>query len=77
MAALDRDFLHGIGHVLDGDGEEAFGNLLRRATGLYGEQGEFFADDLRVQRLVAMRAEYGREQVRLQFAEHDIGVGDG
>ena len=77
VAALHRDLLDGVGHVLDGDGQEALGHLARiailaerRRHGL-----ELLGDDAGVQRLVAARPEHGREQLRLQLAEHDIGVG--
>ena len=58
VAALDRDLLDGVRHVLDGDVEEAVGDLLRRAAvaDLCGELGEAGADGLGVERLVAAPA---------------------
>ena len=42
IAALDGDFLDGVGHVFDGDGDEAFGDLLGRlaVADFGGERGE-------------------------------------
>jgi hypothetical protein len=83
VAALDRDLLDGVGHVLDGDPEEALGRR-RRIGGtaggggdLGGESGEAVLDHGAVERLVAARPEQRREEVRLQLAEHHVAVGDG
>src|SRR5579883_3278928 len=64
VAALNRDLLDGVGHVLDGDAQEAVGNLLEAAP-LAGrgfdtacELAELLAYDVRIQRLIAVRAEY-------------------
>ena len=84
IAALDRDLLDGVRHVLDGDAQEALGDLLAAHPRLAGGGGdrlrhlvELFRDDLRVERLVGVRPEDGREMLRLQLAEHDVGVGHG
>ncbi len=83
IAALDRDLLDRVRHVLDGDLEEAGGDRRRAAAiagrggDLGGERGEFRCDDVAVERLVAVRAEHAREEIRLQLAEHDVAVGDG
>src|SRR6185312_11036861 len=83
IAALDRDLLYGVGHVLDGDLEEALGDLGRRAAiaggarDLLGECREFPRDTLGIERLVAAGAEDMREKARLQLAEHDIAIRDG
>ena len=77
MAALHRDLLDGVGHVLDGDLQEAVSGLFRRGASLVGKSGELFADDFRVEPLVLAGAEDCREIFRAQFAGHHIGVGDG
>ena len=79
VATLHRDLLDGVGHVLDGDGQEPLGDLFRRAAvaELLGEFGEFLAHHRDVQRLVLVRPEHRGEEFRLQLAEHDIGIGDG
>ncbi len=83
VAALNGDLLDGAGHVQDGDLQEARGDLLRAAAvagrggDFPGEPRESGADGLGVQRLVAVRAEDGREMRRLDAAEHHVGVGDG
>ena len=66
IAALDRNLLDGVGHVLDGDAEEAVGDLLRGAAAadLGGERGESGADGIGVERLVAVRPEDPREEFR-------------
>ncbi len=83
VAALDRDLLDGVRHVLDGDLEEALGDRDRRAAVAGGagdniaELGEFAGDDVDIDRRIALRAEHAREEARLQLAEHDVAVGDG
>ena len=71
VAALHRDVLDGVGHVLDGDGEEAFRHLLRaeRLAGggrhLCGQGGEPATHHLGVERLVGVGPEHLREVRRL------------
>ena len=62
VAALDGDLLDGVRHVLDGDAEEAVGDLLRRAAvaDLAGERGEAVADGVGIERLVARPARKSR-----------------
>ncbi len=81
VAALHRDLLDGLGHVAHGDVEEAGGDRLRRLARAgrrrdpVGERREARGDDLAIERLVAVRAEDVREELRLDAAEHDVGVG--
>ena len=82
VAALHRDFLDRIGHVLDGNAQEALSNLLRlirrpaRVIDLSGQALERLARSLDVQRLVATGTEHAREVIWLDLAEQDIAVGD-
>ena len=78
VAALDGNALDGVGHVLDGDTQEALRHGFRRAAGAdpLGERSEFPAHDLDIERLVAPRPENAREELRQQPAEHEVAVGD-
>ena len=82
VAALDRDLPHGLGHVLDGDGDEALGDLLRghglagRRFDLRRHRLEAARHGLGVQRLVGVRPEHLGEELRPQLAQHDVAVGD-
>ncbi len=77
IAALDRNLLDGVGHVGDGDAQEAVGDLLRRtAVGdLFGKRAEAGTHGGIVERLVALLAEDVREVFRQQLADHEVGVG--
>ena len=77
VAALHRDLLDRLGHVGDGDLDEAVGDLLGRApVADFGRQHrEFVADDLDVERLVLLRPEDRGEIGRDQLADHDVGIG--
>ena len=81
VAALDRDLLDRVGHVVDRDLEEALGGLLGRATiaglGLDsgGEGRELLAHHVLVERLVAARAEDLGEETGPDLADHQVGVG--
>ena len=81
VAALDRDLLDRLGHVLHGDHQETLGDLDRGALvagltlDLGGERGEFLAHDVFVERLVGVRAEHPGEEARADLADHHIGVG--
>ncbi len=83
VAALDRDLLDGVRHVLDGDPEEALGHFDRRAAvaagrgDRVGERGELALDHRLIERRVAVGTEDAREEARLQLAEHDVAIGDG
>ena len=82
-AFLHGDLADGLGHVGHRDGDETFGEFFGGAGGaggfvhLGGERGEFFSDDFGVEGLVAVRAEDRGEMVREDFADQNIGVGDG
>ena len=81
VAAMDGDFLDRAGHVLDRDGEEAFGHCLgglglgRLALDLGGELGEFLGHGLRVEGFVLVRPEDLGELLGQQLADHQVGVG--
>ena len=83
VAAVDRDLLDRARHVLDRDGEEAVGRVLRAkilAGGpidLGGERGELSAHHLGVEHLVLAGAEDPGEQRGDQLADHEVGVGHG
>ena len=78
VAALHRDFLDRVRHVLDRDLDEAVGDLLRRlAADLVGKLGEGRAHRVGVERLVLLGPEDLREEIRDQLADHHVGVGDG
>ena len=82
MAALDRNLLDRIGHVLDRDLDEAVGDLFGAArpawallVHLASQRGEAGAHGVGVERLVLLRPENLRKEIRHQLADHDIGVG--
>ncbi len=78
VAALHRDLLDRVGHVLDRDLDEAVGDLfgLTAVADFLRQIGEGVAHGVRVERQVLRRAENPREEIRDQFADHHIGVGD-
>jgi hypothetical protein len=77
IAALHGNLLDGVGHVLHRDADEAFGHVLRRlaVADLFGHRGELLTHRIGVQRLVAIGAEHMRKVIRVQLAEHHVGVG--
>ena len=83
VAALHRDFFYRVRHVFHGDFQKAGGDRFRRARvpafffNARREFGERALHRAAVQRHVGAAAENLREQIRLQFSEHDIAVGDG
>ena len=79
VAALHRDLLDGVGHVLDGDGDKALGRRFRRASvaDLGSQSGEFLAHGGDIEWLILAGTEDRREDIGLQLAEHHIGVGNG
>ena len=79
VAALDRDLLDGVGHVLDRDADCAVGDLLRRApvADLGRQLLEGRAHGVRVERLVAVGPEDRRKVRRVELAQHDVGIGHG
>ena len=80
IAALDRHRLDRLGHVLDSDGDEAFGQGFRCRLAACGETDvgshglEPVPHGPGIQRLVPVRAEDGWELVRPQLAQHDVAV---
>lgn len=83
VAALRGDAPDGPGHVVDRHTDEAVGDLLeakRRGAGL-GKIGHDVLQTLLhgggIQRLLATCAKDGREELRLQLADHHVAVGDG
>ena len=84
MAALDGYFLDRIGHVVDGDAQEALGHFLRCAGWLarglrdsFTERGELRADDIGVERFIAIWAEHRGEVIGVQLAQHHVAIGHG
>ncbi len=77
IAALHRNLLDRVGHVLDRDPDEAVGDFfgLPPAADFLRERCEAFAHRLAVERLVLLRAENLREEIGDEFAGHHIGVG--
>ena len=80
VAALDRDLLDGIGHVLDSNSQEP----VRKFFGCAGNAGGALdfcrhfnkarTHRIGVERFVLVWAEHGREEFRPQLAKHDITI---
>ncbi len=83
VAALDRDLLDRVRHVVDRDREAAVRDLLGgarnagRGPDLLGERREALAHHPAIERLVGVRPEHLREEPRVQLADHQVGVGHG
>ena len=83
VAALHRDVLDRVGHVLDGDLEKALGDFFRRAwaprpqSDIERQRRELGAYDFGIERRIAIGTEHFREQFRIDLADHYIAVGDG
>jgi hypothetical protein len=83
MALLNGDLLDRIGHVGDGDLQEALRHLLRHSyvTGCLsdfgGEFSELVPHHLDVEGLIAGAAEDGRKMLGLNPPQHDVRVRDG
>ena len=79
IAALDRNLLDRLDHVGDSDADEAVGDVLGTAAiaDLPRHFLEFFAHYRDVERLVLRGPEDRRKALRQEFAEHDVGIGDG
>ena len=77
IAALDRNFLDRICHVLNGDLDETIGDVFRRAAGFVGERGESTPHGIGIDRLFLPGTKNLRKEIRDEFSGHDIGVGDG
>ena len=82
MAALDRDFLDRIGHVIHRNAQEAARHLLGVAGGLSGCQGHLGGQSRQpgagvgnVQFLPAIGAEDGGEVVGVQLAQDHVAIG--
>ena len=82
VAALDRDLLDRIGHVVDRDREATMRQLFGRALDAGGARhvgrqcAEGAAHHPLVQRLLGVGPEHVRKEARMQLADHQIGVGD-
>ena len=78
VAALHGDGLDGVRHVDDGDSDEAVGDLFRRppVAELPRQRLERFGDGRPVERLILTGPEDMREEIGLELAGHDVGVGD-
>src|SRR5262249_381783 len=78
VAALHRDLLDRVRHVLDGNLDEAVANILGGAAfaAPSGEPAKRLADRVGVERQVLLRAEDLRKELRHQFTDHDVGVGE-
>ena len=83
VAALDRDLFDGVGHIVDGDLEEAVGRfdggalVPRRRLDLGGEGRELLMHGVGVQGLVGVRSEDLGKEPGLDLADHQVGVGHG
>ena len=77
VAALHRDFFDRVGHVLDGDPDEAVGDLLGAAlvADLFRHGGKCVAHRIGVERLVLPRSKNLRKEIGNKLADHDVGVG--
>ena len=76
IAALHGNLLDRVRHVLDRDLDEAVGDFLRRLVADFLRQiVESVPHRLAVERLILMRPENLREEIRDQLADHHIGVG--
>src|SRR5262249_58757955 len=78
VAALNRDLLDRVRHVLDCNLDEAVGNVFGGAAiaDLAGELAKRLAHRIGVEGQVLLRAEDLRKELRHQFADHDVGIGE-
>ena len=78
IAPLHGNRLDSVGHIGDGDLDEAFGDLLRQAAiaQLPRERMEGLHHRAPVQQLVLAAPENLGKQIGLELARHDIGVRD-
>ena len=83
VTALHRNLLDGVGHVANGDVDEALGHGLgcaripRGLADVPGKSGEFLTRDIGIQTLGAGTPEHRRKKLRLYLAQHDIAIGHG
>ena len=77
MAAGDRDFADGGGHIVDRDVQESLGDLLEalRAAKRVGDLLQPRPRCFGIERLVAVRPENGREILGADPAQEEIAVG--
>ena len=77
VAALHRNFLDRVRHVLDRDLDEAVGDLLRSplVANILRQRCEALTHRLGVERRVLLRTEYLRKEFGNEFSHHDVGVG--
>jgi hypothetical protein len=78
VAALHRDLLDSVGHILNGNADEPIGHLLRSApiADLHRQLRECSADSILVERLITTWPKNLREPGRRKLANHDVGIGD-
>ncbi len=78
VSALHGYFLDRVRHVLDGDLDEAIGDLFRRGlvADIFRQGSKRFADGGGIERLVLRRSENLRKEVGKEFSDHNVGVGD-
>ena len=82
VATLHADVLDRVGHVFNSDTQKARGDLLGRlllpGRALDGQRQRLELVDHRahVQRLIAVRTKYRREQFGTKFADHHIAIRD-
>ena len=83
VAALNRDLLDRVRHVVDRDREAAVRDLLGSAPGagrrldLGRELPELLPRELAIERLIRLRPEHLGEEARMELADHQVGVGHG
>ena len=77
IAAHDRDLLDGVGHVLDGDPDEALGHRLRRpaAADPPRKAGKGAAHPFGIERLHPGSAEDLRKVLGIDPSQHQVGIG--
>ncbi len=77
IAARHADLLDGVGHLLHGDADEAFGHFLGPAPRLHRQFIEARPDGLAIEPLVGGRAEHAGEVAGLDLAHHHVRIGHG
>ncbi len=83
IAPLHRNLLDGVSHLLHGDAQEACRQLRwrhrpgRGRAYLVRQSLKSIAHDLKVERLVAPAAKDGREEIRLDAAQQQVGIRNG
>ena len=76
VPALNRHPADRFSHAFEGHGERTFGRLLRAAAHGRRQLIELFLHHQEINRLIARWAEHGREELRLQPPQHQVGVCD-